>query len=326
MSKITSEKFFINFSVFLIHVLNVASYSLQAQDSCKCNYIESGYYQLVYEADIAYLEGKDSLAYEKLQKAEQTCPLLNQFPYQEMELYGRLLLKYNNFSKAIYYMEELATEYGKEPFYILAALEKDSILTGNLLLEYPAFNDSILPAIMQKYNEFYTSERKQLAAELTNILNSDQEVRANWEKKSKQADSTVFFEEMYKTDSLNAKRFFEIVAKYGYPNGKRYGNNFKNMNLSIRIAALIVHISTYFDIEEMILQYVRNGECEPMLFASIIDKGILEGKWKKTSLYGVWQNFRDDQIIDILHLDDRRMSIGMPTRAMEKRRNELMKR
>jgi hypothetical protein len=219
----------------------------------------------------------------------------------------------------------LAEEYGREPFSVLSVLERDSVLTSNLLVEYPAFNDSILPAIIQKSNDFYTPERKQLVAELTDILNSDQEVRVNWETKSKGADSAAFFAKLNETDSLNAKRFFEIVKKYGFPNRKRYGSDFRNIQVYGGIRALLIHFYD-FNIESMILQFVRNGECEPDVFGFIIDKGILEGNWKKKSLYGTWTNVKDDQIIDVLHLDERRLAIGMPTREMEKKRDKLLEK
>ena len=302
------------FFIFCIGIISINS--LHAQDICKCDYIASGYYQLVYEAEIAYLEGNEMLAYEKLQEAERACPLLNQSLSQEMELYGQLLLKNRNFNKTIHYMEKLATEYGKTPGYILSALNKDSILLSDLLLQYPTLKDSILPAILQKCDEFYTPKRKQLATELRDILMLDQEVRKS---------ATLSLSKIKETDSLNAKRFFEIVEEYGYPNEKQYGGDFQNMQLYSGIDALIVHISVDFNIEEMILRYVREGECAPAVFGSIIDKAILEEKCKTKSLYGVWDNVSDSEIIDILHLDERRMAIGMPTRAMHKRRAELLK-
>jgi hypothetical protein len=312
---------FLIFSTFCLGIISINS--LQAQDTCKCDYIASGYYQLVYEAEIARLEGNDRLAYEKLQQAEKTCTLLNQPLYHEMELYSRLLLKNEDFDKSIHYMEKLATEYGKMPDNILFILDEDSVLKNDLLLKYPAFDDSILPAIMQKCNDFYTPERKQLIAELTEMTKIDQEVRGKRNMKINPEDDPAYII-LKQTDSINAKHFFEIVKKYGYPNMKRFGDNFQNMRLLAGIQVMIVHISCSFNIEEMILQYVRDGECEPNLYGFIIDKGILEGKWKKNSLYGIWENVRDDKIIDVLHLDERRIAVGMPTREMENKRNELI--
>jgi hypothetical protein len=298
---------------------------LHAQDTCLCDYVASGYYQLVYEADIAYLEGNDRLAYEKLQKAEQTCELLNQPTYQEMETYCILLLKNKNFAKAIHYMEKLATEYGAMPLFIFSVLDKDSVLKNDLLLAYPTFIHALLPAIMQKCNAFYTPQRQQLAAELTDILISDQEVRKNWETDSKGPNAAAYFAKLKETDSIHAKQLFAIIEKCGFPNRKRYGSSIQNTELRGGIGALFMHNSGNYEIEKMLLQQVHAGECEPYVFGAFIDKGILEGKWAKKSLYGIWENIQENQIIDNLHVDERRISIGMPTRAMAKKRTELLK-
>jgi hypothetical protein len=312
---------FLIFSIFSLGIVSLNS--LYAQDTCKCDYIDSGYYQLIYEAEIAYLEENDHLAYEKLQQAEKTCTLLNQTFYREMEKYGMLLLKNENFDKAIHYMEKLATEYGIMPGYILSVLEKDSVLTSNLLMKYPAFNDSILPAIMQKCNEFYTPECKQLVAELTDILKSDQDVRIYSEK----ANETAFAAKLEKTDTLNAKRFFEIIKKQGYPTMKQYGDN---MSLSIGINELILHISDHCDIKEKMLQYVREGKCDPLLYGVIVDRNtkirslmLTQGREGKI-VYAAYDNAKDNEIVDIEHLDERRIAIGMPTREMYKRRVKLI--
>ena len=312
---------FLIFSIFCLEIVFLNS--LHAQDTCKCDYLASGYYQLIYEAEIAHLEGNDGLAYEKLQKAEQTCPLINQLFSQEMELYGRLLLKNKDFDKAIDYMEKLATEYGTMPFYILSVLENDSVLTRNLMLQYPAFNDSILPAIMQKCNEFYTPERLQFTAELKTILNADQEVRKDWAKQSKGTDSVAYYAEIKETDRINANRFFEIIKTQGFPNTKKYGGKNSAM-LFGGISALVLHISDNFNIEEMILQYVRNGECAPFLYGTIVDRKAIITKKEEKCLYAAYAHTKDEQIADIEQVDERRMAIGMPTREMERKRNKLL--
>jgi hypothetical protein len=304
---------------------------LTAQENCKCDYISSGYYQLVYEADIAYLEGNDKLAFEKLQEAEKTCILLNQFVYEEIELYSKLLLKNKDFDKAIYYIEKLATEYGKMPFNILVSSYQDSILTSNLLAEFPAFNDSILSAIMQKSQEFYTPKVEKIIEDLVDISKSDQEIREKRNLKIKAKDDPVYIIQKH-TDSINAKRFFEIEKLYGFPNMKLYGHSNSpadnNFMLDTVIRALVMHISDHFNIEEMILQYIRNGECSPDLYGAIVDRKIMlvESNENQRSLYAIYDNTRKEQILDFTHLNDRRMAVGMPTWEMQKRRTELMKK
>jgi hypothetical protein len=47
-------------------------------------------------------------------------------------------------------------------------------------------------------------------------------------------------------------------------------------------------------------------------------------KGKHICLYAAYDGTKEDQIIDIAHLDARRMAIGMPTREMHKKRHELI--
>jgi hypothetical protein len=308
------------FSILVFEILCINM--LNAQINTKPDYITSGYYQLVYEADIAYLEGNDTLAYVKLQAAENTCNLLNQTEYQEMELYSMLLLKNKDFGKAIYYMEKLATEYGKMPFRLLIKLEEDSMLISKLLAEYPAFYDSIIPAVVQKGEAFYyTPERELMITELTEMTKKDQNIRQNWETRRQQADYML---ELKEIDGQNIKQFKEFVEKYGFPDMKLCGE--KNIFLlSLGISAMILHFfGDGLDIQKIVLQNIQDGKCSPKLFGMLIDKSILEGKWEKTSLYGTWEGDQDNRIIDILHLDERRMAIGMPTREMERKRNKLL--
>ncbi|MDR1652714.1 MAG: hypothetical protein LBS01_03510 [Prevotellaceae bacterium] len=54
---------------------------------CNCDYISSGYYQLIYEADIAYLSGDRNTAFEKITEAKLLCPLIQQRLYSEISKY-----------------------------------------------------------------------------------------------------------------------------------------------------------------------------------------------------------------------------------------------
>jgi hypothetical protein len=294
---------------------------VQAQNTTKPDYITSGYYQLVYEADIAHLEGNDDLAFEKLSEAEKCCPLLNQLMYSEMELYSSLLVKKRMFTQALYYAEKLATEYGSLSI-LFNDLEDDSLLLNELLVEYPAFIDSIVPSLLSKCDGFYTPEREVLLEELSGMCERDQTVRVGWETARK--DSLEFAavrQRMKQVDTENAKRIFEIIDQYGFPGLKLLGN--KNPHLPTGIPGMFMHISDHEKIEDIILQFVRDGECPPDLYATIIDRKTMLVKGKKTCIYAAYSNTTDDQIIDIAHLDERRLSIGMPTREMEKKRKEL---
>ena len=98
---------------FLLAFTLVFSFSvIKGENNHAHDYIVSGYYQLIYKAEIAYLEGDYDLAFALLQEAESRVPLINQRTYREIDLYIWLLIKNGQYDKAIYYMEHLAVSYG----------------------------------------------------------------------------------------------------------------------------------------------------------------------------------------------------------------------
>jgi hypothetical protein len=304
------------YTIFLF-ILFAFSVSLtgQSKRENKCDYITSGYYQLVYEADIAKLEGNDSLAIVKLQEAEKRCPLINQFQYREIELYCRLLMKNRQFDKAISYLDTLAVSYGISPFFVLIDLQKDSVLTQYLLANNPNFYDTALSEFWTKSESFYTSEKDSLVKVLNAISEADQEVR------KENNPPTFDRKKMRQTDSINQIKLLKIIEKYGFPNLRLFGN--KDPELDAKIGAMCVHFWENKEFGEMLLRFVREGKCEPIWYGFFVDKKMLE-KHKKV-IFAFLKNTKDDQIKDIKNLNKRRVSIGMPTREMERKRSELIR-
>ncbi|MDR1348743.1 MAG: hypothetical protein LBJ63_10045 [Prevotellaceae bacterium] len=309
--------------IIIVFILLAFSVSLtgQSEHKSKCDYIAIGYYQLVYEAEIAYLEDNDSLAFAKLQEAEKRCPLINQFQSKEIELYCRLLMKNRQFEKAISYMDTLANKYGTFPVNVLIDIGQNDILSKELLKEIPDFYLSEMPRLLQESEwYYYLPQRNFIIDTLTDIFASDQNVR-----KERNLDS-VNWDKMKETDILNYKRLFQLIDKFGFPNTKLYGC--ANVKMQERLGALLMHITDHKNIADTILQFVREGQCEPDFYGMVVDrkatfKSIRE-QGKPMCLYCPFTNTADDEIIDIEQLDERRIAIGMPTREMERKRIELL--
>jgi len=296
--------FLIAFSCFLCFL------NIKAQNN-KYDYISSGYYELVYEADIAHRVGNDSLAFIKLQEAEKRCPMIYQQMYQEMDLFCFLLLKNGQYDKSISYMDTLATKYGTLPLGVLYEMDTDSIIRKELLLKVPNFYDSVVPRLYAKYENFYTPERDSVIQILKKMSDEDQKVR----------QGTIDYNKMQKTDSINLVKIFEFIDKYGYPDEKLLGN--RNLPLYIAIGAMIVHQSKSQKLQEMLIRFVREGKCSPRTYGFFIDHRML-GERKKF-IFHIYSNATDDQIFDVDFVNQRRLAIGMPTREMERKRNELIK-
>jgi hypothetical protein len=316
---------FFHFFCFVIFSLNL----LNAQNLKKPNYITSGYYQLVYDADIAYLEGNYKLAFEKLQQAERCCPLINQQIYQEMELYCRLLMQNGQFVKAISYMDTLANKYGKFAANVLIDMGQNSVVQKKLLKQIPDFYTKQMPDLLYKSKAFYYSQqRDSIINILLEICADDQKVRTKMNKTDNNSENIkqilAEIKQQQQQDSINYCQIFELINTFDFPNTKLYGD--ANFKLSEGISALLMHFSNRENFPDTILQFVRKGKCEPFMYAAIIDRKMgFTTTGKVEFLYAAFSNATDDQIIDIQHLDERRLSIGMPTREQEKRRNELLK-
>jgi hypothetical protein len=289
-------------------------FSAHSQEAIELDYIKSGYYQLIHEADIASLEGNEDLAFEKLAEAEKRCPMINQPLYYEMQKYSALLMKRKQFDKALYYMDKLSAEYGTFDNKAYRVLEKDSLLMNELLLEYPNFIDSVVPAMKQKAADFFTPERQAVIEELIAIRNKDQGVRKD-KTRSEEA-----YQKMQEVDQENAEQLLAIMQKHGYPNTRLYGQ--ENHRWVAGVEVVFIHNYENEILRELLLEYVRKGEASPDQYGFMIDRERLD--MQTPYVYAIYNNITDDQIEDIEHVDERRLSIGMPTREMERRRNELI--
>jgi len=326
-------------TVVTLCVLSV--FSIKAQEERKYDYIASGYYQLVYDADIAHLEENDNLAFAKLQEAEKRCPLINTLFYDEIELYCHLLIKNRQYEKAFSYMDTLATNYGYFPCVVFGDFEKDTIffkdflanpdfydvvhfysekdtvLSKDFLSKNPDFYNVLFPNLLAKSKSFYTHERDSLTTVLKEMCENDQKVRVGWEDKK-----TFDAKKMQQTDSINYDKILQIIEIYGFPNEKLYGRRGQNILLSFRLQAMFVHSFESQKLQEMLIKFVREGKCSPNLYGLFVDRRMLDEH--KKYIFGTYTNVKDDRIFDIEYLDKRRMSIGMPTREMERKRNELI--
>jgi hypothetical protein len=297
--------------VLIFLAFSVSSLTGQSEHNRKCDYITSGYYQLVYEAEIAYLEGNYSLAFAKLQEAERLCPLISQSHSREIDLYCCLLMQNRQFDKAISYMDTLAVVYGTFPARVSVDLEKDSILAKDLLASKPDFYNKIFPELWTKSESFYTPERDSLVKILNTMSENDQKVRI---------DTPFNYKKMKQIDSVNKIKLLQIIEKYGFPNLSLYGN--KDPYLFSRITAMCVHFWEDKEFGKMLLRFVREGKCEPYIYGFFVDKKMLE-KHKKY-IFWIFGDIKKGEIKNFKNLNKRRISIGMPTREMEQRRNELI--
>ena len=273
------------------------------------DYITSGYFQLIYQADIAYFEGDYDLAFALLQEAERRVPLINQFRHREIELYAWLLIKNGQYDRAIHYMEHLAVTYGQYPLAVTRRFYDNPDIKSRFVENNPDFFDVTFPVLMAKSEEFYTPERLELIQLLKEMAYHDQRVRTG----------PFNFFEMREVDNANRIKMLQIIEEHGFPTKRLYGS--RDRLLYIKVSAMFVHFLECKEIEENLRQGVRTGDVSPSLYGWFIDRNVRFEIGKFT--FGAAMNITDDEIYDIENVDKRRLAIGLSTREQQRRRWEL---
>jgi hypothetical protein len=277
-----------------------------------CNYISSGYYQIIYEADIAYLSGDKELAYQKISQAEKLCPLIEQSMYYEISKYVELLCERNHFEKATQYITQLVSDYG----YLPEKFENEDYFSA--LSAYTDWN-SLKQQLTYSSEEFYNRVDTLLVKELKTMTGNDQIVR---KKKGENQTEEEYIQQMQATDAVHETRIKEIFETYGYPNLRLIGD--KNTIWWSGIGAMLMHFSdtTYFS--RILLNYIEMGECGPHILGNFVDSNCRAKPNQDRFIYGVYSNAVDEDIWDVANLDKRRQAIGMPTRKMQQQRDSLI--
>lgn len=297
--------------LFLLPFL-LCAYNSHLPEQSVCNYINSGYYQLIYEADIAYLSGDKEGAYQKIKQAENVCPLIEQEIYYEISHYIELLCERDQFEKAIQYISLLVGDYG----YLPEQFEKENYFQS--LSVHTDWN--ILKQQLTGLSEaFYNKVDTLLVVELKTMTRNDQIVRK--ERKENLTDKE-YWQQMRTTDAVHEIRTKEIFETYGYPNQRLIGH--KNTLWWSGINTMLMHFSdtTYFP--RILLNYAENGECSPLVLANFVDSNCRSKPNKDKFIYGIYSNVSDEELWDCANLDKRRLSIGMPTRQMQQQRDSLI--
>jgi len=276
------------------------------------DYITSGYFQLIWKADIAHLEGDYDLAFSLLQEAERRMPLINQFMHREIELYAWLLIKNGQYDRAVYYMEHLAVAYGQHPSAVTRRFYDNPDIKSRFVENNPDFFDVTFPALVAKEENFYTPERLELIQLLNEMAYRDQAIRM-------QPISLYVIERQREIDNENRIKMLQIIEKHGFPNERLYGS--RDFLLNSRIFAMFVHFLECKEIEEILRQAARVGDILPRVYGWFIDRNVAFATGKFT--FGAALNITDDRIYDVENVDKRRLAIGMPTREQERRRWEL---
>lgn len=311
-------------------ILCMFSFSLLAQKKNNgYNYIQSGYYQHIYKADLELLKNNHKKAYKHLKKAETSAPMLNLPMYYETYNYVMLLLEYKQYNKALYYMDQLITNNGY-------SMDDFSSLKNYTCLQKLPLWDSLFLSMDQKVKAFQSDTAWVLL--LDEIGERDQRHR-NTQRECfrtlKDIDSIYLSQNKSLCDSLlkeikmdddtNYRLFTEILETKGFPLAKdRKLSPIHQSVIGMGMMDFMFHVIDSVRIaflEPQIISLIKNGDCLPFFYAAMIDRRQLEDH--RPYIYGIYENADKHKIYDPKNLDKRRISIGLPPLKIERERQKF---
>ncbi|MDR0438136.1 MAG: hypothetical protein LBH22_07550 [Bacteroidales bacterium] len=285
-------------------------------ENCEC-YVQSGYYQDVYNADIELLRGNPEKAYKYLQSAEQKCKMINMGMYYEIDKYIPFLLEHDELEKALYYIDLLVSEQGYrlENFQELTYFEKlktlnswDDIYQSLVQAEKVFVSDT---AVFLRFQEM--NERDQYYRRLLGNRNLTEEQRTAMWSKQKAIDDSNYIEMMLVINKLLSS---EIKLSVEHK-GSTLNTAYLIINHNTRDSAKLMELTP------ILLADLSAGSWYPSLYARMVDSHLRRGK----SMYGTYTNTRTpEQTYDFENLDERRISVGLPPVSLEEERQEWFRK
>lgn len=246
-----------------------------------------------------------------------------------MNNYLKILNRLGEYDKASYYLKKLVADYGYsvdflDEHYDFAKLgldrrelekayadfynkDRQKIIDCLIVMEE---NDQIL----RHYNiDFLPSEYLYLDAILDQQnLSSYQQARDSLVKVIKETRKYESYSQVAcNTDSLNLLKMKTIVKEFGFPNLRLVGSEYVNYSDPF---ALFIHFAGDVELENIMLDQIKKGECTPLLYGLMMDRKACNKKEKYK--YGLNEDVNDTDIEDLENVDMRRELVGLPTMKM----------
>ncbi|GHV35278.1 hypothetical protein FACS1894178_4500 [Bacteroidia bacterium] len=316
--------------IIFISVLIFSVATINAQEKCDCDYIESGYYQDIYNADFELLKRNEEEAYKYLQSAESKCPLKNIITYYESEKYISLLLKRDEHKKAYHYIHFLISEHGYEikdfndlnNFDKLSALPRWDSLYNNLLLSEQNFVSDTALFLQFKKMEYRDQYYR---IKLANIRQDTDSF--NFHEKTRQFRQEYGENILQMVDDSNFNELMNIIEHRGFPISTNIKLSKYHLGaIYIPLTTMLMHFGTdslkLQKLETIILENIRKGNLLPDSYGDIIDRKCLI--MRMPYIYGIYINTKPEEIYDFEHIDERRKAIGMPPYDISKEKNRIL--
>lgn len=297
-------------TIYLLFLILIISCT--ADKKTDCNYI-TDYYQIIYEADLAFETKNYKKAFELYQDAFGFCEAKNTMGYNEIGSFTEC--------SAILGKFDITYIYAKKQ--ILYGVELNMFQNNDNFKEF-LFSDYGMKFISEYETlrrEFIEKANFDLRDELVAMRFADQMYRgrnnnANWTKQ----DSI---------DKLHEKRLIEIFESIGYPTAAIVGPH--TIDYPVDLQILLLHTKDSIRLNYFVpkvKEFVQNGTAPPNVLGTMIDQYYLYND--KPQIYGTYslQNDRSgyaNMIDDLKKVDSSRISIGLPSLKLKEKKDSLIR-
>jgi len=284
-------------------ILPFSSLIACSENKTTCNYI-TDYYPVVYEAEIQYHQKNYQKAFELYQAAFKSCEPKNTILHNELDKYSELA--------AILGKEELALELitrrieqGAE----IAWIQQEPVFQKILNSER---GKEIVSEYEQNRAEYLAGLNLELRKELQKMIQLD---RAH--------NMTPTKDSMFRA---NDKRLVEIFEEYGYPNEKLIGSyNIDKTDADPQM--MLLHSADSIRINYFIPkieEFVRNGECFPIVLATLHDNlELFNGNSQTHGTFRSSDGGYAKMISSVAEVNSNRQNAGMPSLEMTEKLDSL---
>ncbi len=273
------------------------------------NYIEGDYYASMYKADSLFIVNRPRESYEILDNLFKKFKPINLKIYYELKTYTKAAFLINQEKKSFKALKSLIEDHG----LTWNQIKNDSILKViSLKMKMDSVNHKCL------YEKFTSKLNLELRSEILKMKKADQLYRKNRNK---------FQKNIHKQDSIdevNTKRLIQIFEQYGYPNHTLVGSYDLKTNSNPDIRALLLHTKDSIRLNYFlpkILEYIKKGKCDPIVYASIYDQYLLYNN--KKSRYGSITT-KEPELTFKTTINSNRQEVGLPKYGYEAWRRNIL--
>jgi len=276
-----------------------------------CNYI-TGYYQTIYQAQLAYELEEFEKAYNLYKTAFSACNPISTPTYNEIGKYAEVAARLGHNDVALSYITK-KIRMGSELKWIL----QDSVFADVFKTEE---GEKLIDQYKRIREEYVNSINIELRVDIQEMSHLDQLYRDSDDPSKVAKQDSI--------DSLNTKRLIEIFETYGYPNQGVLGHNSID-GIPTMVSTMLLHTEDSIRMNYFVPkmnEFVANGTCDPTVLGSMIDQFHLYNG--DPQIYGTYRG-RTSRYANMISnrglINENRKEIGLPPLELAEKIDSLKK-